>query len=139
MNDDRKKARCNSCGNDVPGWFFPMPDYDLSDPDRVRVRLFGKILDENYTRLLIEKTDLSLLDVTALDKVQKHRRITEKEAKRLRRQKLIEGRRPNLFVSAKIADITGDRAPKDRHPLPQQNPPNHQQHHLGLRGNPVGR
>lgn len=95
--------------------FFPMPDYDLSDPDRVRVRLFGKILDENYTRLLIEKTDLSLLDVTALDKVQKHRRITEKEAKRLRRQKLIEGRRPNLFVSAKIADITGDRAAYIRH------------------------
>jgi ATP-dependent DNA helicase RecG len=25
--------------------FFPMPDYDLSEPERVKVRLFGKVLD----------------------------------------------------------------------------------------------
>ena len=35
--------------------FFPMPDYDLSIPQRVKVRLLGKILDENYTRLLMTK------------------------------------------------------------------------------------
>ena len=33
--------------------FFPLPDYDLSRPDRVVVTIQGKILDENYTRLLI--------------------------------------------------------------------------------------
>ena len=52
--------------------FFPMPDYDLSDPQRVKVRLLGKILDENYTKLLMTNTDLSLFDVIALDKVQKN-------------------------------------------------------------------
>ena len=62
------------------------------------MRIFGKILDENYTRLLIEKADLNLLDVMALDKVQKHHQINEEEFKRLKKQKLIEGRRPNLFV-----------------------------------------
>ncbi|MFW6147659.1 MAG: RNA-binding domain-containing protein [Thermodesulfobacteriota bacterium] len=90
--------------------FFPMPDYDLSETERVRVRLFGKILDENYTRLLIEKADLNLLDVMSLDKVQKHHKINEEEFKRLKKQKLIEGRRPNLFVSAKVAAVTGDKA-----------------------------
>ena len=39
---------------------FPMPDYDLSDPGRVKVRLIGKVIDENYTRMLIEKADLDL-------------------------------------------------------------------------------
>lgn len=90
--------------------FFPMPDYDLSEPERVRVRIFGKILDENYTRLLIEKADLNLLDVMALDKVQKRHHINEEEFKRLKKQKLIEGRRPNLFVSARVAAATGDKA-----------------------------
>jgi len=90
--------------------FFPMPDFDLSEPERVRVRIFGKILDENYTRLLIEKADLNLLDVMALDKVQKHHKINEEEFKRLKKQKLIEGRRPNLFVSARVAAATGDKA-----------------------------
>jgi len=27
--------------------YFPMPDYDLSEPDRVKARLFGTILDES--------------------------------------------------------------------------------------------
>lgn len=90
--------------------FFPMPDYDLSEPERVRVRLFGKVLDENYTRLLIEKADLNLLDVMSLDKVQKQHKINEEEFKRLKKLKLIEGRRPNLFVSAKVAAVTGDKA-----------------------------
>ena len=90
--------------------FFPMPDYDLSEPERVKVRLFGKVLDENYTRLLIEKTDLYLMDVMALDRVQKKRSLTEGEFKRLKKKKLVEGRRPNLYVSAKIAAVTGEKA-----------------------------
>lgn len=90
--------------------FFPMPDYDLSDQQRVRVRLSGKILDENYTKLLISKTDLTLLDVISLDKVQKKKTLSDDEFARLKRAKLIEGRRPNLFVAAKIAEITHSKA-----------------------------
>lgn len=90
--------------------FFPLPDYDLSDPQRVKVKLFGKILDENYTRALIRRTSLNLIEVIALDKVQKGKAITDTEAKLLKKHGLIEGRRPNLSVSAKIAEITGTQA-----------------------------
>lgn len=95
--------------------FFPMPDYDLSDSRRVQVRLSGKILDENYTKLLISKTDLSLIDVIALDKVQKKKPLSDAEFSRLKRLKLIEGRRPNLFVAARIAEATHGKADYIRH------------------------
>lgn len=89
---------------------FPMPDYELSDPNKVVVRLTGRVLDENYTRLLMSQTELDLLDVIALDKVQKKRPLDDEAFRRLKQRKLIEGRRPNLFVSARIANVTGDRA-----------------------------
>jgi ATP-dependent DNA helicase RecG len=88
---------------------FPMPDYEL-DRKKVAVRLTGEVLDENYTRLLLSKTELALMDVVALDKVQKKRPLDDETVERLRAQKLIEGRRPNLFVSAKIAEAIGHKA-----------------------------
>ncbi|MCP4674281.1 MAG: transcriptional regulator [Deltaproteobacteria bacterium] len=95
--------------------FFPMPDYNLSESNRVEVRVFGKILDENYTRRLIEQADLSLVDVIALDKVQKKLRLRDEEFKRLKARKMIEGRRPNLYVSADIAALTEDKATYIKH------------------------
>ena len=95
--------------------FFPLPDYDLASAGRVKVRLFGSVLDENYTRLLMAKADLDLWDVIALDKVQKERPLRDDEFKSVKAKKLIEGRRPNIFVSAKIAAITGDRAAYIKH------------------------
>jgi ATP-dependent DNA helicase RecG len=91
--------------------FFPMPDYDLSEPEKVRVRITGKVLDENYTRALIAQADLSLWDVIALDRVQKRMVITEEQSRSLKDKGLIEGRRPKgLYVSAKIAALTGKKA-----------------------------
>ncbi len=95
--------------------FFPMPDFDLSEPNRVKVRLYGKILDENYTRLLMKNTTLDLMDVIALDKVQKQKPISDEEIKHLRKQKLIEGRKTNLFVSAKVAAATGKKSDYIKH------------------------
>jgi ATP-dependent DNA helicase RecG len=89
---------------------FPLPDYELDQTDRVAVRLTGQVLDENYTRLLLSQTDLELTDVMALDRVQKKRAIDPEDLRRLKAQKLIEGRRPNLFVAAKVAAATGDKA-----------------------------
>ncbi len=89
---------------------FPMPDYDLSDPKKVAVLLTGQVLDENYTRLLLSQIELDLTDVIALDKVQQKHPLDEEAFKRLKARNLIEGRRPNVFVSAKIAAATGDRA-----------------------------
>lgn len=90
--------------------FFPLPGYDLTERDRVKVRIFGKILDENYTRMLIAQTNLDIFEVIALDKVQKQLPITEEEFRCLKRHKLVEGRRPNLYVSSRIAETTGARA-----------------------------
>ncbi len=90
--------------------FFPLPDYDLSESNRVKVRIFGKVIDENYTRMLMSQTDLDLFDVIALDKVQKKIPLTEEEFQSLKAQKLVEGRRPNIYVSAHIAAVTGARA-----------------------------
>ncbi len=89
---------------------FPMPDYDLSVPGRVKVRIIGKVLDEKYTRILLSRSDLDLFDVIALDKVQKGRPLPEEEFRSLKGKWLIEGRRPNLFVSAAIAAATDTRA-----------------------------
>jgi ATP-dependent DNA helicase RecG len=90
--------------------FFPMPDYDLSRGQEVLVSIIGKVLDEKYTRMLIARTDLDLWDVIALDKVQKGRPLTDDEFKSIKRKKLVEGRRPNLFVSAEVAAATGSKA-----------------------------
>jgi ATP-dependent DNA helicase RecG len=90
--------------------FFPLPDYDLAEKGRVKVRIFGKILDEHYSRVLIEKTDLDFWEVIALDKVQKEKTITDEEFRSLKRRGLVEGRRPNLYVSARIALATETKA-----------------------------
>lgn len=90
--------------------FFPLPDYDLSDPSRVAVTVRGRILDERYTRLLMRKTDLDLMSVVLLDRVQKGIRISKSEALRLRRAKLVEGRYPSLIISGKVAALTGSQA-----------------------------
>ena len=70
--------------------------FDLADPQKVSVRLTWQVLDENYTRLLLSQTDLELLDVVALDKVQKKRPLDDESFRRLKAQKLIEGRRKAL-------------------------------------------
>ncbi len=46
------------------------------------------------------------MEVIALDKVQKGKTISEDQFKSLKAKKLIEGRRPNLFVSAEVAVAT---------------------------------
>ncbi len=59
--------------------------------------------------MLADRTDLNLMDVIALDKVQKGKPLTDDEFRSLKSQKLVEGRRPNLFVSAEIAAATDDK------------------------------
>jgi len=90
--------------------FFPLPDYDLSDGRRIKVKLFGKVLNENYTRMLMLHADLELSDVMALDKVQKHHALSDAQFRSLKRKQLIEGRRPNLIVAAHIAEAAGEKA-----------------------------
>ena len=89
--------------------FFPMPDYDLSEENRVKVTLYGKIIDENYSKILFEKTNLDIEEVMLLDRVQKAYLITKEQSDYLRKDGLIEGRYPNIYVSSDIAKITGKK------------------------------
>lgn len=89
--------------------FFPMPDFDLSTPNKVAVKIAGRIWDVNYTKLLMSKTDLELKTVVLLDRVQKNLPINDVEIKELKKFGLIEGRKPNLHVSSAVAKITNDK------------------------------
>ncbi len=90
--------------------FFPLPEYIQEESNQVDLVIYGKLIDENYSRTLIENEDLSIEEVMALDSIQKKRKISKELAQLLRKKKLIEGRYPNLFVSAFIAQATDKRA-----------------------------
>lgn len=87
--------------------FFPLPDYGKTKPINVVLEIFGHLIDENYTKLLLERQDLPLDLVILLDRIQKKQPITNEASVRLRRQGLIEGRKPHYFVSAKVAAAIG--------------------------------
>lgn len=94
--------------------FFPLPDYTIDQSSvsipRVEVSVSGIILDIKYTQVLMQRTDLSLKQVLLLDCVQKHQQISAVDARQLKVQKLIEGRSPNYFISAKVAEWTAQKA-----------------------------
>lgn len=90
--------------------FFPMPDYNLAESDRVQVSIPGNILDEQYTRLLMERADLDLWKVILLDRVQKRQSITHDAHRLLKSAGLVEGRYPNLLIAAGVAKLTGQKA-----------------------------
>jgi ATP-dependent DNA helicase RecG len=90
--------------------YFPLPDYSKSTLDQVVLEIFGHLIDENYTKLLLERQDLALNTVIILDRIQKKQSIPEDAAAKLRREGLIEGRKPHYFVSAKIAVAMGTGA-----------------------------
>lgn len=92
--------------------FFPMPDYDLSSETQVSVRVYGKILNEQYTYILFNHPELDLETVYLLDQVQKGKGNTlNKDAVAfLRKHKLIEGRINSLYLSAEVSKAIDDEA-----------------------------
>jgi len=86
--------------------YFPLPDYDFSENNRVKVTLYGIVIDEKYSKMLYKNTSLSFSDILLLDKIQKKCIISKDEADYLRKNKLIEGRYPNIYISHSIARIT---------------------------------
>jgi ATP-dependent DNA helicase RecG len=89
--------------------FFPLPEYDFSN-NKVKVTIIGKVLDMNYASVLARDGSLILEEIMMLDKVQKRKKLTEAEFKRLKKKRLIEGIRPNIFISANLAQKTGQKA-----------------------------
>ncbi len=90
--------------------FLPLPDFEESDGNRVVLKIYGQAIDENYTQLLMERSDLPLEHVVWLDRVQKKLKVDAAQTSELRKAGLIEGRKQNPFVSAHVADATDTRA-----------------------------
>lgn len=88
--------------------FFPLPDYEFGN-QKVKVTITGKVLDIDYARKLAQVPSLSLNDIILLDKVAKNKTLTSDEGRYLKDKKLVEGRRPNLHISSKVAKATGEK------------------------------
>jgi len=79
--------------------YLPLPEYDFSASDKITLKIYGRVINENYSKLLIEKADLDLYTTFLLDKVQKNQQLTKEESQHLKKQKLAEGRHPRLLLS----------------------------------------
>ena len=89
--------------------YFPMPDFDFTKTNQVAVKVYGKILDANYTRLLFGHDDLPIETVFLLDRIQKRLPLKKAQYQQLRNVGLIEGKLPNVYISAKVAEIVDER------------------------------
>ncbi len=94
--------------------FFPLPEYSFTNR-RVEVCITGRVLDMAYARKLAQLPDLSLEEIMLLDSVQKNKSLTDDQAKWLRKKSLVEGRKPNYHISARVAERSGDKAEYIRH------------------------
>ena len=93
---------------------FPLHDYRFETTPqghpRVELTLQGQVLDPKFARALMARSDLTLGQVVLLDRVQKGLPLDADEARTLRELGLIEGRAPRYFISAKVADVAGQKA-----------------------------
>lgn len=87
--------------------FFPLPQFNLYDPDVVELDIYGQSIDEKYSKLLLRNTSLPLSTIILLDRFQKKLSIPDKELINLKKARLISGRRPNYHISEQIAMQTG--------------------------------
>lgn len=81
---------------------FPLPDYTIEN-NRVQMTLIGKIVNMEYANTLARNTTLTLLEVEALNRVQLNKEVTNEEIALLKKRKLIEGRKPNIFIAKSVA------------------------------------
>ncbi|MGH2643731.1 MAG: RNA-binding domain-containing protein [Chitinophagaceae bacterium] len=94
--------------------FFPLPEYELGEK-KTKMTLTGKILDPEFAEILMDNPDLSLPDIFLLDKVQKKKNISTEELRYLRKLKLIEGRKHNIYLSFKVVKSTDDENLKQQY------------------------
>lgn len=87
--------------------YLPMPDYDQTEDNGVKLSIPGNVIDLDYSVRLIQDTSIDLTTAVLLDRVQKHLDISDEAIKKLRKDNLIEGRKGHLFISKTIAQSTG--------------------------------
>ena len=90
--------------------FFPLPDYVFTADGKVSVTVYGKVLNDNYSRVLFDHPDYDLTTVFLIDKVQKHEPISKGAVKYLRKLGVIEGKVPNLYIAADVAESIDEKA-----------------------------
>ena len=90
--------------------YLPMPDYTMGIEDGVLLTIPGNVIDIEYSIRLIQDTSIDLTTAVLLDRVQKHLPISNEATKRLRKERLIEGRKPHLIISKALAQSTGREA-----------------------------
>lgn len=90
--------------------FFPLPDYDLNTANQVSVHVYGKVIDENYSRVLFNNRDFDLTTVYLIDRVQKREPIPKEAVAHLRKLGVIEGKMPNIYISASLAGSIDEKA-----------------------------
>ena len=95
--------------------YLPMPCYDDSDDSHVVMQLPGNVMDKKYSLLLMEKSDISLTEAVLLDQVQRGKRISDSAIALLRKKRLIEGRKPNIFIAKSLAQKTGKKIEYSKH------------------------
>ena len=71
--------------------------------------IIGRVLDMKYAIKLAQMPDLSLDEIMLLDKIAKKKKLSGEEAKSLKAKHLIEGRKPNYFISANVANATDEK------------------------------
>jgi ATP-dependent DNA helicase RecG len=92
---------------------FPFPTYRYDKEfDQTKLEIYGKEIDKKFTEILMNKSDLDFNTTIILDKIQKGRgeEVDINDAKKLKKEKLIEGKRPQYFLSKKVAEILDQKA-----------------------------
>ncbi|MDE5826237.1 MAG: hypothetical protein K2H57_01545 [Duncaniella sp.] len=74
-----------------------------TEKKEVAVRIYGNSINERYTKLLKENSNLTLHDCTSLDAIQKGHHIDDEIAQDLLKRGLIEGEAPNYTLSLGVA------------------------------------
>lgn len=95
--------------------YLPMPNYDESDDSHVIMQLPGTVMDEKYSLMLMENSDIGLTEAVLLDQVQRGKPINDNAIDLLRKKHLIEGRKPHLFVAKELAQNTGKKVEYSKH------------------------
>lgn len=94
---------------------FPAPEYDLNKGKKVVVTITGKVLNEEFAKILAANPELTIEDVFLLDMVQKGKPLTPEGLKYLRKKGFIEGRGTSIYLSHKIVSATKDETLRAEH------------------------
>ena len=84
---------------------LPMPDYE-STKEKVVLRIPGTVIDEDYSKMLLENTSIGLDEAVLLDALQKKKTLSVEAVKLLKKDGLVEGRGKNIFISKYVALAT---------------------------------